>query len=185
MKKIRCDWANGNELEMDYHDNEWGIEVHDDTKLFEFLTLESMQAGLSWSTILNKRASIAEAFDQFDYHKIATYTEEKIELLLQDSGIIRNKLKVQAAVNNAQVFLAIQQEYGSFNQFIWSYVNHQPIKNKWTKLEDIPASTPLSDQISKDLKKQGFKFLGPTTVYTFMQAIGMIDDHLSYCYKNN
>ncbi|MHC5228756.1 DNA-3-methyladenine glycosylase I [Enterococcus sp. LJL99] len=185
MEKIRCDWANSNELEASYHDNEWGNEVHDDGQLFEFLVLESMQAGLSWSTILKKRETLSAAFDQFDYHKIATYTEEKVAFLLQDPGIIRNKLKVQATINNAKIFLAIQQEYGSFNEFIWSYVNHQPIKNSWTKLEEVPASTTLSDEISKELKKKGFKFLGTTTVYAFMQATGMVNDHLSYCYKNN
>lgn len=185
MKKIRCDWANKNEMEAIYHDNEWGIEVHDDAKLFEFLVLESMQAGLSWSTILKKRATISSAFDQFDYHKIAAYTEEKMILLMENPGVIRNKLKIQATINNAKIFLAIQQEYGSFNEFIWSYANYQPIKNKWTNLGDVPASTALSDKISKALKKKGFKFLGTTTVYAFMQAIGMVDDHLSYCYKND
>ena len=185
MEKIRCDWANKNEVEIKYHDHEWGIEVHEDDKLFEFLVLESMQAGLSWSIILKKRATLAEAFDQFDYQKIAAYSEEHVTLLLHNPGIIRNKLKVQATINNAKIFLAIQQEYGSFTDFIWSYVDYQPIKNKWTKIEEVPASTPLSDKISRDLKKKGFKFLGSTTVYAFMQATGMVNDHLSYCYRNN
>lgn len=183
MEKIRCDWANGNDLEQNYHDDEWGTPEHNDQKLFEMLTLESMQAGLSWSTILKKRVTLTSAYDQFDYVKIATYTQEKIDSLLEDPGIIRNKLKVRAAINNAQVFMEIQKEYGSFDQFIWAYVDGKPIKNQWKSSSEVPASTELSDKISKELKKRGFKFLGTTTVYAFMQATGMVDDHLQHCFK--
>lgn len=184
MEKVRCDWVSGNELEEKYHDEEWGHEQHEDQKLFEMLILESMQAGLSWSTILKKRETLTSAYDQFDYVKIAKYTQEKIASLLEDPGIIRNKLKINAAITNAQVFMHIQEEYGSFDQFIWSYVDGKPIRNHWDSIADVPASTELSDTISKDLKKKGFKFLGTTTVYAFMQATGMVDDHLSYCFKN-
>ena len=183
MGKKRCDWANGSELEEKYHDEEWGTAEHDDRKLFEMLVLESMQAGLSWSTILKKRATMAQAFDQFDYEKIAEYQQEKIDSLLQDPGIIRNKLKIAAAINNAQAFMRIQKEYGSFDRFIWSYVDHKPIKNNWTDIHEVPATTELSDKISKDLKKLGFKFLGTTTVYAFMQATGIVDDHLQSCFR--
>lgn len=184
MEKVRCDWANGNELEEKYHDEEWGIAEHEDQKLFEMLILESMQAGLSWSTILKKRETLTSAYDQFDYVKIAEYTQEKIDSLLEDPGIIRNKLKVNATINNAQVFMKIQEEYGSFDRFIWAYVDGKSIKNRWKDIKDVPASTALSDKISKDLKKKGFKFLGTTTVYAFMQATGMVDDHLQHCFKS-
>ncbi|MBP2100224.1 DNA-3-methyladenine glycosylase I [Enterococcus rivorum] len=184
MDKKRCDWAMGNELEQRYHDEEWGQEVHDDRKLFEMLILESMQAGLSWSTILKKRGTLTSAYDAFDYEKIAEYTQEKIDELLENPGIIRNKLKVYATINNAKVFMEIQKEYGSFDAYIWAYVDGKPIKNNWKELKEVPASTELSDKISKDLKKKGFKFLGTTTVYAFMQATGMVDDHLIYCFRN-
>ncbi|GGC96718.1 DNA-3-methyladenine glycosylase I [Enterococcus wangshanyuanii] len=184
MEKQRCDWANGSELEEKYHDEEWGTAEHDDHKLFEMLVLESMQAGLSWSTILKKRATMTQAFDQFDYEKIAEYQQEKIDSLLQDPGIIRNKLKIAAAINNAQAFMRVQKEYGSFDRFIWSYVDYQPIRNNWKDIKDVPATTDLSDKISKDLKKLGFKFLGTTTVYAFLQATGLVDDHLQSCFKN-
>lgn len=184
MEKIRCDWANGNELDAKYHDEEWGTPQHEDQKLFEMLTLESMQAGLSWSTILKKRDTLTRAYDQFDYVKIATYSQTKIDSLLEDPGIIRNKLKVNATINNAQVFMKIQEEYGSFDQFIWAYVDGKPIKNHWKDIKEVPASTQLSDKISKELKKKGFKFLGTTTVYAFMQATGIVDDHLTYCFKH-
>lgn len=183
MEKIRCDWANGNELEEKYHDEEWGTAEHNEQKLFEMLILESMQAGLSWSTILKKRVTLTSAYDHFDYRKIAKYDQKKIDSLLEDPGIIRNKLKINATINNAQVFMEIQKEYGSFDQFIWAYVDGQPIKNRWKDIKEVPASTELSDKISKDLKKKGFKFLGTTTVYAFMQATGMVDDHLLYCFK--
>lgn len=183
MDKIRCDWANGNELEVNYHDEEWGTAEHGDQKLFEMLILESMQAGLSWSTILKKRDTLTSAYDQFDYVKIAAYTQEKIDSLLEDPGIIRNKLKINATINNAKVFMQIQEEYGSFDQFIWAYVENEPIINRWKEIKQVPASTELSDRISKDLKKKGFKFLGTTTVYAFMQATGMVDDHVQHCFK--
>ncbi|MGX7150119.1 DNA-3-methyladenine glycosylase I [Enterococcus ureasiticus] len=185
MEKIRCDWAQGNELEEKYHDEEWGTAEHDDQKLFEMLILESMQAGLSWSTILKKRETLTSAYDQFDYVKIAEYTQEKIDSLLEDPGIIRNKLKINATINNAQVFMRIQEEYGSFDRFIWAYVDGKPIKNRWKDVKEVPASTELSDKISKELKKKGFKFLGTTTVYAFMQATGMVDDHLAHCFKSH
>ena len=185
MEKIRCDWANGHELDEQYHDEEWGRAEHNEQKLFEMLLLESMQAGLSWSTILKKRETLTKAYDQFDYTKIAEYQQEKIDSLLEDPGIIRNKLKVKAAINNAKVFMQIQEEYGSFDQFIWAYVDGKPIKNRWATISEVPASTELSDKISKDLKKKGFKFLGTTTVYAFMQATGMVDDHLAYCFRSH
>lgn len=183
MAETRCDWATGNELEQTYHDHEWGVPVHEDQKLFEMLLLESMQAGLSWLTILKKRTTIATAYSQFDYEKIAMYSDEKIASLMADPGVIRNKSKIRAAINNAQVFMQIQQEFGSFDSYIWSYVAGVPQINHWETLADVPASTHLSDQISKDLKKRGFKFLGTTTVYAFLQAIGIVNDHLTYCYK--
>jgi DNA-3-methyladenine glycosylase I len=182
MEKIRCDWAVGSELEQTYHDEEWGKEVHDEQKLFEMLILESMQAGLSWSTILKKRATLTEAYDHFDYKKIAEYTQEKIDSLLDNPGIIRNKLKINAAINNAQMFMRIQAEYGSFDQYIWSYVDNKPQQNHWTSINEVPATTELSDKISKELKKKGFKFLGSTTVYAYMQSIGMVNDHLLSCF---
>ncbi|EOI06815.1 DNA-3-methyladenine glycosylase I [Enterococcus moraviensis ATCC BAA-383] len=185
MEKIRCDWANGHELDEQYHDDEWGRAEHNEQKLFEMLLLESMQAGLSWSTILKKRETLTKAYDQFDYTKIAEYQQEKIDSLLEDPGIIRNKLKVKAAINNAKVFMQIQEEYGSFDQFIWAYVDGKPIKNRWATISEVPTSTELSDKISKDLKKKGFKFLGTTTVYAFMQATGMVDDHLAYCFRSH
>lgn len=184
MNKKRCDWAIGNELEQKYHDEEWGQAVHDDQKLFEMLILESMQAGLSWLTILKKRETLRDAYDDFDYLKIADYPQEKIDALLENPGIIRNKLKVQATIHNAKVFMGLQKEFGSFDRYIWAYVENQPIKNNWKAIKEVPTSTELSDKISKDLKKAGFKFLGTTTVYAYMQAIGMVDDHLIDCFKN-
>ncbi|MBL1225766.1 DNA-3-methyladenine glycosylase I [Enterococcus sp. BWR-S5] len=183
MERTRCEWANSNELDQIYHDEEWGVPVHDDRKLFEFLTLESMQAGLSWSTILKKRETLTEAYDQFDYQVIAAYTDEKKAELLQNPGVIRNRLKVAAAVTNANRFMAIQQEFGSFDAYIWSFVDGKPIVNQWSTMAEVPASTELSDKISKDLKKRGFKFLGTTTVYAFMQAMGLVDDHLPHCFR--
>lgn len=185
MKKIRCDWAESSELEQKYHDEEWGVEVHEDRQLFEMLVLESMQAGLSWSTILKKRETLSEGYDQFDYKKIAKYTQENVDALLANDGVIRNKLKINAVINNAKLFMCIQEEFGSFNQFIWSYVDHQAIQNHWKKIEEVPASTALSDQISKDLKKRGFKFVGTTVIYAFMQSIGMVNDHLLHCFKRS
>lgn len=177
----RCDWAIGNELDTLYHDTEWGKPVHDDKKLFEMLVLESMQAGLNWSTILKKRDSLTKAFDNWDYKKIARYDDQKFEELLHNPGIIRHKLKIKAAINNANCFLAIQNEWGSFDQFIWQFVNHQPIINNWSTISEVPSSTELSDTISKALKKNGFKFIGTTTIYAYMQATGLVNDHLDDC----
>lgn len=177
----RCGWTNDIPIYNDYHDYQWGRPVHDDNMLFEMLILEGMQAGLSWLTVLNKRENFRLAFDQFDPEKIAKYDEDKIQELLQNEGIIRNKLKVNGAVKNAKAFLAVVETYGSFAMFLWRYVDNTPIINKWKTLEEVPASTPLSDQISKDLKKLGFTFVGSTIIYAFMQAIGMVNDHLTSC----
>lgn len=185
MEKTRCPWCGSDPLYVAYHDTEWGVPVKDDKTLFEFLILESFQAGLSWITILRKRENFRKAFDDFDYKKIATYQEDKIQELLQDAGIIRNKLKVRAAVSNAQAFLKIQEEFGSFSNYIWSFVNGKPIKNKLQSLSEAPATTALSDKISKDLKKRGFKFMGSTVVYAHMQATGMVNDHLVDCFRYN
>jgi DNA-3-methyladenine glycosylase I len=173
----------GNELYEAYHDEEWGVPVKDDATLFEFLLLETFQAGLSWLTILKKRENFRRAFDNFDYKKISTYKQSKIDALLQDAGIIRNKLKIKATVTNAQAFLEIQIEFGSFSSYIWDFVDGQPIKNKITNYKDGPANTALSDTISKDLKKRGFKFVGSTVVYAHMQATGMINDHEVTCFR--
>ena len=181
-EKMRCPWAGDSPIYVDYHDNEWGRPVHDDQKLFEMLTLESMQAGLSWITVLKKREAFREAFDGFDPRKVALYEDDKFQELLANEKIIRNRLKINAAVNNAKIFLEVSAKHGSFDRLIWGYVNYAPIVNHWEKIEDLPATTPLSDQISKDLKKMGFKFVGSTTVYAFMQAIGMVNDHLTGCY---
>ncbi len=181
----RCSWAETNTTEREYHDNEWGIPVHDENKLFELLILEGKQAGLSWATILKKRETINEAFDFFDPKIIVKYDQDKIDELLSNTGIIRNKLKVSAVITNANAYLSLIDEYGSLDSFLWKYVNHEPIKNKWTKISDVPASTELSDLISKDLKKLGFKFVGSTTIYAYMQAIGMVNDHLVECYRHS
>ncbi|WP_298780058.1 DNA-3-methyladenine glycosylase I [uncultured Polaribacter sp.] len=181
--KHRCFWVTDSKLYQDYHDNEWGEPVYDDETLFEFLVLETFQAGLSWITILNKRENFRKAFDCFDYQKIAKYSESKYESLLQDAGIIRNKLKIRSAITNAKLFMDIQEEFGSFSKFIWSYVDEKPIINKFHKREDVPATTPLSDIISKDLKKRGFKFVGSTVIYAYMQAVGMVNDHTTDCFK--
>lgn len=177
----RCDWANASELETNYHDKEWGVPVHDDRLLFEMLILEGAQAGLSWSTILKKRDGYKELFDDFDVQKVALYDEQKVESLLQNSKIIRNKLKVNATVTNAQKFIQIQKEFGSFDKYIWAFVENKPIINSWKKMSEVPASTTLSDKISKDLKKRGFKFVGSTIIYAFMQAVGIVNDHLKDC----
>jgi len=182
MKK-RCFWVTESKLYQEYHDEEWGVPVYDDTTLFEFLLLETFQAGLSWITILNKRENFRKAFDHFDYKKIAIYPESKYDSLLQDAGIIRNKLKIRSAITNAQLFIKIQKEFGSFSKFIWGYVNDTPIVNEFQKKEDVPATTALSDMISKDLKKRGFKFVGSTVVYAYMQAVGLVNDHTKDCFK--
>jgi len=181
----RCEWAGDDPLYVSYHDQEWGVPVHDDRTLFEFLVLEGAQAGLSWITILRRRENYRQAFDNFDPQKVARYNQTKVKSLLQDPGIIRNKLKVNSAVQNAQAFLRIKEEFGSFNKYIWKFVNHQPIINAWTQMNQIPASTPLSETISKDLKKRGFNFVGPTIVYAHMQATGMVNDHVVTCFRYN
>ena len=179
----RCDWAGPHPLSIEYHDTEWGVPTHDDRTLFEFLVLEGAQAGLSWDTILRKRASYRLAFDGFDVAKVASYGEEKVAALLSDPGIVRNRLKVAAAVENARVFLEIQREFASFDAYIWSFVGSRPRKNAWTRLEDLPAKTLESETMSRDLRKRGFRFVGPTICYAFMQATGMVNDHLSDCYR--
>jgi DNA-3-methyladenine glycosylase I len=179
----RCSWCLSSELYKTYHDEEWGVPVYDDQKLFEFLILETFQAGLSWITILKKRDNFRKAFDNFDYKKIAAYTEDKIQELLLDAGIIRNKLKVYSAVSNAVAFMKVQEEFGSFSKYIWQFTDGKPIDNKIQTLKDIPSTTPLSDAISKDLKKRGFKFVGSTVVYAHMQATGMVNDHVVDCWK--
>lgn len=185
MTKHRCGWCVGNPIYEAYHDEEWGVPLHDERLLFEFLILETFQAGLSWITVLKKRDNFRRAFDNFDYHLVAQYDQHKTDNLLQDPGIIRNKLKVNAAVNNAKLFIVLQQEFGSFDSYIWSFVNGKPIKNSWNNYKECPATTGISDQISKDLKKRGFKFVGSTVIYAFMQAIGMVNDHEVNCFKYN
>ncbi|CAM1360568.1 DNA-3-methyladenine glycosylase [Tenacibaculum litoreum] len=182
MKK-RCFWVNNDPLYIEYHDNEWGVPVYDDDKLFEFLILETFQAGLSWITVLKKRENFRKAFDNFDYKKIAKYSENKYEELLQDAGIIRNKLKIKATITNAQAFMKVQEEFGTFSKYIWDFTNGKPIINKFEKREEVPATTELSDAISKDLKKRGFKFVGSTVIYAHMQATGMVNDHTTDCFR--
>lgn len=182
--KRRCEWCGTDPLYVAYHDTEWGVPVHDERMLFEFLLLETFQAGLSWITILRKRENFRKAFDNFDYKKIATYKSTKIEILLQDAGIIRNKLKVNSAVTNAQNFMKIQEEFGSFDAYIWQFTNGKPITNNFKSMKEVPANTPLSDTISKDLKKRGFKFVGTTIIYAHMQATGMVNDHATYCFRH-
>ena len=179
----RCSWCGDDPLYVRYHDEEWGVPFHDDRQWFEFLTLETFQAGLSWYTILVKRENFREAFDNFQPEIIAKYDEEKVAELLGNAGIVRNRLKVRATISNAQTFLKIQSEYGSFDQYIWQFVDGKPIQNKWKNMSDVPATTPLSDQLSKTLKKQGFKFVGSTVVYAFMQATGMVNDHVVDCFR--
>lgn len=185
MEKHKCDWCVGNSLYEAYHDEEWGVPVYDDDMLFEFLILETFQAGLSWITILRKRENFRKAFDEFNYKKIANYNQNKIDELLVDSGIIRNKLKIKATISNAQAFIKIQQDFGRFSDYIWKFTEGKPIKNKFNSLSEVPANTSLSDSISKDLKKRGFKFVGSTVVYAHMQATGMVNDHLVSCFRYN
>ena len=183
--KIRCSWAQDGPLLIKYHDQEWGVPLHDDQQLFEFLILEGAQAGLSWITVLRKRDNYRKAFDNFDPVKIATYDKRKIDELRNNPGIIRNRLKIQATVTNARAVLDIQKEFGSFDTYIWGFVGGHTIQNKWEKLEEIPSSTPESEAMSKDLKKRGFKFVGPTICYAFMQAVGMVNDHVVGCFRYN
>ena len=181
--KQTCSWPKGDPLLTKYHDAEWGVPLHNDKKLFEFLILEGFQAGLSWLTILKKRENFRKAFDKFDFNTVANYDQRKINSLLQDSGIIRNKLKIESAVTNAKAFIEVRKEFSTFNKYIWSFTNNKPIHNKFESLEEIPAKTKLSDLISKDLKKRGFKFVGSTIVYAHMQATGMVNDHIKSCYR--
>ena len=183
MEKHRCQWCLGDALYEAYHDQEWGVPVYDDATLFEFLILETFQAGLSWITILRKRENFRAAFDNFDYKKIALYQEVKFDSLLQDAGIIRNKLKIKATITNAQAFMKIQNEFGSFSKYIWAFVDGKPIKNSRKNIQDLPATTSVSDTLSKDLKKRGFKFVGSTVIYAHMQATGMVNDHEIGCFR--
>ena len=184
MSKTRCSWCGNDPLYVKYHDEEWGVPVYDDAKLFEFLILETFQAGLSWITVLKKRENFRIAFDNFDYQKISKYNEAKFEELLQNAGIIRNRLKIKATISNAIAFINIQNEYGSFSKYIWGFTNEKPIKNECVDLSNVPATTELSDLISKDLKKKGFKFVGSTVIYAHMQATGMVNDHVVDCFRH-
>ncbi|SKA40408.1 DNA-3-methyladenine glycosylase I [Chitinophaga eiseniae] len=183
VEKTRCGWSLKDQLYKDYHDHEWGTPHHDDQHLFEMLCLEGAQAGLSWYTVLTKRENYRKAFDNWDAKKIAKYDDKKIAKLLENEGIIRNKLKINAVVTNAKAFLAVQKEFGTFDNYIWSFVNHQPIVNNFKSLQEVPAKTPISDAMSKDLLKRGFKFVGSTICYAYMQATGMVNDHIASCYK--
>ena len=182
MPRTRCAWAGDDPLYIAYHDEEWGVPCHDERKLFEMLCLEGAQAGLSWITILRKRENYRKAFDNFDVERVAAYDEAKIATLLQDAGIVRNKLKVNAFVRNAQAFVRVQEEFGSFDAYIWSFVNDEPIVNRFKTLSEIPAQTELSQAMSKEMKKRGFTFVGPTICYAFMQATGMVNDHVVDCF---
>jgi DNA-3-methyladenine glycosylase I len=184
MDKTRCDWSTKDPLYIAYHDNEWGVPLHDEQQLFEFLILETFQAGLSWITVLRKRENFREAFDKFDYKKVALYDEAKIQELLQDKGIIRNKLKVRSAISNAQAFMEIQKEFGSFDKYIWGFVGGNPLQNNRKTMSELPATTEISDQLSRDLKKRGFKFVGSTVIYAHMQATGMVNDHVVDCFRH-
>ncbi|MBP9152024.1 MAG: DNA-3-methyladenine glycosylase I [Flavobacteriales bacterium] len=184
MNKKRCGWVSDDLLYIQYHDEEWGVAVYDDAKLFEFLILETFQAGLSWITVLRKRENFRKAFDHFDVIKVAAFDDAKVSSLMQDAGIIRNGAKIRAAVSNAQAFIQVQQEFGFFKDYIWSFVDGKPIQNAWASLKDVPAKTELAERISKDLKKRGFKFVGPTVIYAHMQATGMVNDHTLDCFRH-
>jgi len=179
----RCEWANRSELEQSYHDNEWGVPIHDDKHLFEFLVLEGAQAGLSWSTILRKREGYRKAFDNFDVRKISRYSEDDLSRLLANPEIIRNRLKINATITNARAFLQIQEEFERFDQYIWRFVHGKPIRNSWERLAEIPCNSPESDAMSKDLQKRGFKFVGTKICYAFIQAVGMVNDHVTSCFR--
>ena len=183
-ERRRCRWAGDNDWNRLYHDEEWGVPVHDDVRLFEFLILEGAQAGLSWLTILKRRENYRKAFDGFDFHKIARYGEAEKEALLQNPGIIRNRLKIEAAVDNARRTLEIIGSHGSLDAYLWSFVDHRPVQNAWERLEDIPTETEISRRMSRDLKRRGFKFVGPTICYAFMQAVGMVNDHEAGCFRH-
>ncbi len=179
----RCLWPSNDPLMIKYHDEEWGNPVHDDAKHFEFILLDTFQAGLSWKTILYKRQNFSKAFDRFNYKKIAKYDEAKVQSLMQDAGIIRNQLKIRATITNAQAFMKVQKEFGSFDQYVWQFVGHKTLINKYKEHSHIPANSPESDAMSKDLSKRGFKFVGSTILYAYMQAAGMVNDHLSSCFR--
>jgi DNA-3-methyladenine glycosylase I len=179
----RCPWLTNNEIYLRYHDEEWGTPVHDDHRLFEFFVLESAQAGLSWSTILMKRDHYRKAYNQFDPVKVSKYNDSKIERLLSHANIVRNRRKVEASIHNARCFIAIQREFCSFDQYLWGFVHDKPIINHWKKISEIPTKTPLSDLISKDLRKRGFRFVGPTIIYAYLQAIGVVNDHIVTCFR--
>ncbi len=183
MVQQRCEWGNSSTLYIEYHDSEWGVPVHDKRKLFEFLILEGAQAGLSWSTILNKRQAYIQAFDNFEPAKVASYDDAKVQALLANSGIVRNRLKIQAAIQNARSFLKVQDQYRSFDIYIWQFVDGKPIQNSWKSLQEIPPTTKESDAMSKELKKRGFTFVGSTICYAFMQAVGMVNDHTVDCFR--
>lgn len=180
----RCAWCGTDPLYVNYHDKEWGVPVFEDQKIFEYLILETFQAGLSWITVLKKRENFRKAFDNFDCQKIAAYDEKKLESLINDAGIIRNRLKIKAAVINAQNFIKVQKEFGSFSKYIWEFVDHQPLINHWKTMSELPATSEISDLLSKDLKKRGFKFVGSTVIYAHMQATGMVNDHLTDCFRH-
>jgi len=181
--KRRCEWGTVSQLYIDYHDNEWGVPIHDDRTLFEFLILEGAQAGLSWETVLKKRENYRKAFSNFDPVKVSRYSDKKVEALMGNKGIIRNRLKITSAINNANRFIEIQKEFGSFDTYIWQFVNGKPITNRFKSIQEIPATTKESDAMSKDLKKRGFKFVGPTICYAHMQATGMVNDHIVGCFR--
>ncbi len=183
MSKQRCEWANSSALYLEYHDTEWGVPVHDERTLFEFLILEGAQAGLSWSTILNKRQAYIQVFDNFEPTKVASYDDSKVQALLANPGIVRNRLKIQAAIQNARSFLEVRDQYGSFDTYIWQFVDGKPVQNSWKILQEIPATTKESDAMSKELKKLGFTFVGSTICYAFMQAVGMVNDHMVDCFR--
>lgn len=183
IPETRCAWAGDDPLYHRYHDNEWGVPIHNDKRLFEFLVLEGMQAGLSWITVLKKRQAFREAFDGFDFNAVAEYKQGKINSLLKNSCIIRNRMKVNSAVTNARAFLKVRNEFGTFNSYIWSFVDDKPIQNSWKSIKELPAKTEISEEISRGLKKRGFSFVGPTIVYAYMQAIGMVNDHTKDCFR--
>jgi len=183
ITKRRCEWGTVSQLYIDYHDNEWGVPIHDDRTLFEFLILEGAQAGLSWETVLKKRENYRKAFSNFDPVKVSRYSDKKVEALMGNKGIIRNRLKITSAINNANRFLEIQKEFGSFDTYIWQFVNEKPITNRFKSIQEIPATTKESDAMSKDLKKRGFTFVGPTICYAHMQATGMVNDHIVGCFR--
>lgn len=184
MKNTKtCEWPNNNPLMIEYHDKEWGVPLHNDRKLFEYMILDAFQAGLSWNTIINKRKNFRKAFDNFDPVKISKYSNKKIQSLLNDAGIIRNRLKIYAAVNNAKAFLKVQKEFGTFDRYIWQFTGEKTIVNKWKTIKEIPAKTKESDAMSKDLLRRGFRFVGSTICYAFMQAAGMVNDHIVTCFR--